>query len=128
MEIGRGVVIDRGARIVVRAGLKIGPDTYIGKNVTIIAFDEVTIGARALIAENVSLHSEDHGPPGNREAFTMAPIRIGEDAWLCAGVVVTKGSDIGDSATVGANAVVLGHVPAGALAVGIPARVKSSAL
>jgi serine O-acetyltransferase len=41
-----------------------------------------------------------------------------------AGAKVLGGVVIGDHATIGANAVVIGDVPAGAVAVGVPAVVK----
>jgi acetyltransferase-like isoleucine patch superfamily enzyme len=121
--IGRGVVIEKGARIVVRARLEIDDDVYIGKNVTIAVFDNVHIGARTLVGENASIHSEDHGPVGRRLDYSVAPIDIGPDTWLGAGVVVTKGRSIGEGTTVGANAVVTSDLPAGVLAGGVPAKV-----
>lgn len=123
ITIGAGTVIEKGARIVAYAPLTIGEGVYIGKNATIVAYATVTIGDRALIAENVSIHSEDHGPAGRRDDFISRPIDIAEDTWLCAGVVVTKGVQIGRATTVGANAVVTRNLPAGVLATGAPATV-----
>lgn len=126
IRIGRGTVIDRGARLVASALLEIGEDVYVGKNATIVAMAPVVIGDRALIGENVSLHSEDHGPPGRRSEYRVAPITVGSDSWLAAGVVVLKGVEVGCRATVGANAVVTKDVPADTVAVGIPARAVRS--
>lgn len=123
MYIGRGVVIERGARIIVRGNLNIGDGVYVGKNVTIVAFSDVSIGDRVLIAENVSIHDEDHGPAGDRDNFDSSPIRIEDDSWLCAGAVVTRGVTIGEGSTVGANAVIVHDVPPGVLVGGVPARV-----
>lgn len=121
--IGRDVSIGRGARFVVRDRLEIGDEVFIGKNSTIIAFAPVAIGARTLIAQNVSIHSEEHGPPGDRSAYSSAPIAIGHDSWLGAGVVVLKGRSIGDRSTVGANSVVSRDIGDDVTAVGAPARV-----
>jgi maltose O-acetyltransferase len=88
----------------------------------IVAYEPVTIGADVLFGERVSVHSEDHGPPGRRSEFRTGPISIEDDVWLCAGVVVTKGSTVGARSTVGANAVVIKDIPADSLAIGIPAR------
>jgi acetyltransferase-like isoleucine patch superfamily enzyme len=125
IEVGRGVVIEADARITVQgAVLRLEPDVFIGKNATITAFSDVTIGAGTLIAENVSIHSENHGRSGDRAAYSSAPVTIGPDSWLGAGVVVTAGVAIGAGATIGANAVVTKDVPAGATAVGVPAKVR----
>lgn len=119
-----GAVLNRGARVVVRDGvLVIGAGAYVGPHVTLVAYTDVTIGPRVLIGERVSIHSEDHGPAGNRDLFCVDPIVIGADAWICAGTVVSKGSTIGAGTTVGANSFVRGDLPAGVLAVGAPAAV-----
>jgi acetyltransferase-like isoleucine patch superfamily enzyme len=120
--LGRNVHIDKGARIVVRgAELRIDDSVFVGKNSTIVCYSNLSIGCDALVGENVSLHTEDHGPAGDREAFSSAPISIGRDAWICAGVVVTKGVDVGEASTVAANAVVTRSVPARVIVGGVPA-------
>lgn len=111
------------ARIVVLDRLTIGRNVFIGKNSTLVAYSDLHIGDGTLFGENVSIHTENHGPAGRRQEFTSAPIFIGEDVWLGAGVVVTGGVSIGDGATIGANAVVVRDIPPGAVAVGVPARV-----
>ncbi len=103
--------------------MTIGPDVYIGKNATIVAFDTVRLERKVLLGENVSIHSEDHGPAGDRMRYTSAPVHVGEEAWIGAGAVIIKGVSIGAGSTVGANAVVTRDVPPGATAVGVPARV-----
>lgn len=45
---------------------------------------------------------------------------------ICAGAKVLGEVTIGDGAVIGANAVVLSDVPANALAVGVPAKIKGS--
>jgi acetyltransferase-like isoleucine patch superfamily enzyme len=119
-----GAVLNVGARVVVRDGvLRIGQGAYVGPHATLVAYTDVSIGPRVLIGERVSIHSEDHGPAGDRHAFRVAPVVIGADVWLCAGTVVSKGSTIGAGTTIGANSFVRGEIPAGVLAAGAPARV-----
>lgn len=81
-------------------GIVIHPDADIGPNCLI--FQQVTIG--------------EGGPlPG-------VP-RIGGHVDIGAGARILGGIVIGDHAKIGANAVVLADVPAGATAVGVPARI-----
>lgn len=80
-------------------GVVIHPDAVIGVNCLI--FQQVTIG-----------YGSRPGVP-----------RIGGHVDIGAGAKILGGVSIGDHARIGANAVVLHDVPAGATAVGIPARV-----
>jgi serine O-acetyltransferase len=49
--------------------------------------------------------------------------RIGDDAFIAVGAKILGPVNIGTGARIGANAVVLRDVPAGAVAVGVPAKV-----
>lgn len=49
-------------------------------------------------------------------------IHIEDDVWLAANVVVIDGVTIGKGAVIGAGSVVTRDIPAGWLAVGVPAR------
>ena len=55
---------------------------------------------------------------------TVALVSIGEDVWIAAGCKILKGSQIHDAAIIGASSLVKGEIPANAIAVGIPAKVK----
>ena len=55
----------------------------------------------------------------------VAPITIGDNVWLGGGVIVCPGVTIGDDRVVGAGAVVTRDLPAGVLAAGVPARVRT---
>ena len=86
-------------------GIVIDPDVVIGTNCTI--FQQVTIGD--------ARHAGQEGKP--------VPV-IGNNVEIGAGAKVLGGIRVGDRAKIGANAVVLQDVPPGAIAVGIPARIK----
>ncbi|MBS2967189.1 hypothetical protein KGA66_29445, partial [Actinocrinis puniceicyclus] len=51
---------------------------------------------------------------------------LGRDVVVSAGARVLGGFEVGDGAKIGSNAVVIKPVPAGATAVGIPARIVPS--
>ncbi|MEZ5707271.1 MAG: hypothetical protein R3E56_19745 [Burkholderiaceae bacterium] len=51
---------------------------------------------------------------------------LGKDVVVSAGAKVLGGFEVGDGAKIGSNAVVIKPVPAGATAVGIPARIIQS--
>ncbi len=123
ITIGRNVMIDKDARIFAVGGnITIGDGTFIGKNVTLIAFADMIIGARTLFGQNCSIHTENHGAAGDRDSFTALPIRIGDDVWLGAGVVVTSGRNVANSVTVGANSVVTRDLLTENTYAGVPAK------
>jgi len=51
-----------------------------------------------------------------------APITVGDNVWLSSGVILCPGVTIGDDTVVGAGAVVTRDLPAGVVAMGVPAR------
>jgi maltose O-acetyltransferase len=51
-------------------------------------------------------------------------VAIGQNVWIGGGAIIMPGVTIGDDAIIGAGAVVTRDVPAGATAVGNPARVR----
>ena len=52
-----------------------------------------------------------------------APVRIGEDCWLGAGVIVLPGVTIGRGSVIGAGSVVTKDIPENVVAFGNPCRV-----
>jgi serine O-acetyltransferase len=88
-----------GLRLVHAFNLTIGPDVVLGERVEIM--QDVTI---------------DESHPGSGVP------RIGNDVFIGAGATILGPVTIGDGASVGANSLVLTDVPAGAFAIGVPAK------
>ena len=105
-----------------------GRNLHFGKNVFVNAgchFQDqggIFIGDGVLIGHNTVMATIDHDldPASRRNHY--APIRIGDNVWIGAGVVITKGVTIGEGAVVAAGAVVTRNVPAGAVVGGVPAK------
>jgi serine acetyltransferase len=98
--VGRRVIIEHQSGIVIHGATVIGDDCILRQ--------DVTLGNRSL----------DHP--------AEAP-RLGARVNVGAGAKILGPVSIGDGAQIGANAVVRIDVPAGAVAVGIPARIVRSA-
>jgi carbonic anhydrase/acetyltransferase-like protein (isoleucine patch superfamily) len=109
--------------------LSLGDGTNLAGGCVLSAAASVTLGRSVLLARNVyvSDHShafEDLAKPVIAQGITgIAPVEIGDGAWLGENVVVCPGVRIGRGAVIGANSVVLDDVPDHAVAVGAPARV-----
>ena len=99
-EIGEGLSLPH------PNGVVIGGLCVIGRNCTI--YQQVTLGYRG-----------DHDPSDGQP-------RLGDNVLVGAGAKILGPITIGDGARIGANAVVVTDIPAGALAVGVPARVKGA--
>src|SRR4051794_23733347 len=60
LTIGEGTYIDAGSSIVVTATCSIGRDAYLGRDLVLVAWADVTLGDRVLLGERVSIHTENH--------------------------------------------------------------------
>jgi lipopolysaccharide O-acetyltransferase len=136
MQIGDDVYVGAGSCLQTvgdAAGplLFIGAGTSIAGSAVISAASCVGLGERVLLARNVYIADHMHAygdistPVLDQGISRVAPVRIGDGAWLGQNVVIGPGVSIGRGAVIGANSVVLNDVPAYAVAVGAPARVVS---
>jgi acetyltransferase-like isoleucine patch superfamily enzyme len=128
VTIGAGCVLDHGFTLEATGTLSIGDRTVFGHHCTVAADDSVTIGAGCLLGELVSVRDHDHAFDRSDvgildQGRTTAPVVIGDDVWVGAKATITRGVTIGRGAVVGAHAVVTHDLPAGCVAVGVPARI-----
>lgn len=98
----------------------IPPATRIGGGLRVFHGYGITIGAEAVLGDNVTLrHNVTIG--NKREGDPRCP-RIGNNVTFGTGATVVGDIAIGDGATIGAGAIVVSSVPAGAVAVGPAAK------
>jgi acetyltransferase-like isoleucine patch superfamily enzyme len=109
--------------------ISIGGGTLLNIGVMIAAVDEVSIGEHCMFANGCVVTDGNHrfddlDKPVPWQGFTSkGPVRIGDNVWFGAHVVVTTGVTIGRRAVIGANSVVTQDIPEFAIAAGAPARV-----
>lgn len=104
--------------------LTLGENVFINLGCRFQDTGGITIGAGSLIGHGSTLTTLNHSiDPARRADMTPAPIVIGRDVWLGAGVTVVPGVSIGDGAVVAAGAVVTCDVPAHTIVGGVPATV-----
>lgn len=128
LRLSAGCSLGAGCRITVHSGnANLGERVLVGPGCVIVARQSVRIGNRVLIGEYVTIRDQDHciDTPLQvfESGFDVSPVEIGDDAWLGAKATVLRGSILGRGSVVGAHCVVRGHVPAGAIAAGVPARI-----
>ena len=125
-EVGEGVVVRPPFRCDYGSHIAIGARTFVNFDCLFLDVAPIRIGAACQIATRVQLVTPTHpiDPEPRRLGWEAAePITIGDNVWLGSGVIVGPGVTIGADTVVGAGAVVTRNLPAGVVAVGVPARV-----
>jgi serine O-acetyltransferase len=107
IEITTGICIPFSAEI--------GEGFYIGHFGGIILNGKVKLGENCSIGTGVVIGTKGLGDEG-------IPV-IGDDVYIGVGAKILGAVNIGNNVRIGANAVVLEHVPDNSTAVGIPARI-----
>lgn len=106
--------------------IAIGAHSFVNFGCQILDTAPVVLGEACQLAPHVILATAYHPiDPVARAAYweAGAPITLGDNVWLGAGVIVRGGVTIGDNTVVGAGSVVTRDLPANVVAVGSPARV-----
>lgn len=129
MRIGEGSAMAPNVSLRNGSRIALGRDCHIGENCFLWAggtTGRIDLGDNVSLGPGVFITASDYQFVAGRR-FREQPkrerdIRIGNDVWLGARVVVTAGVVIGDGCIVGAGAVVTRDLPAGCIAVGVPAK------
>ena len=113
--IGKGTFINFNITVQDDAPVTIGEYCDFGPNVTIVT------PQHPLLASERKLMLDQNGQPAH--LCYAEPVTIGNCCWIGAGVTICPGVTIGDGCVIGAGSVVTKDIPAGSIAVGVPARV-----
>ena len=104
---------------------RLGAGVFLNFNCVILDVVEVTIGDRTLIGPGVQILAADHPRDPAQRASGLEfgrPVHIGRNVWIGGGAIILPGVRIGDDAVIGAGSIVTRDVAAGAKALGNPAR------
>ena len=104
IEVGDAVLITACCHLQDHGGVNIGDGCQIGQNLVFATLNHFL-------------------EPQKRKMTYSAPIVLGKNVWVGSNATILQGVTIGDNAVIGAGAVVTGDIPAGTVAVGVPARV-----
>ncbi len=129
IELGNGVFLGRGSVLSCKDGdIRLGDHTNLGFHCEVFSGSSVTVGHHGLFAAQAYLVGGGHEFEAEALAVIDQPrtsrgITLGDNVWLGTGAKVLDGVRLGNDVVVGANAVVNGDLPDGAIAAGVPARI-----
>ncbi len=121
-RIGREVQIHPKVRVEIPWNLEVGDWSAIGFDALIYNLGPVRLGQRVTVSQRAHLCAGTHDFRDAALPLLKPPIRIHDDAWICADAFVGPGVEVGPGAVVGARAVVVKDVPAWTIVAGNPAR------
>jgi len=104
--------------------LTIGTRTYLGRDLTVLCAEEVTIGDDVMASDRIYIADVEARP--SRDGVVLGPprpVRIGDGVFLGTGATILPGVTVGPCSLVAAGAVVDADVPENAVVAGNPARV-----
>jgi acetyltransferase-like isoleucine patch superfamily enzyme len=108
-----------------------GNHVHVGSSVFFSVNERVTIGNHVGIAGRVAIQDSDGHPSDPKRQMAgevmnindIKPVVIQDRVWIGRDAHILKGVTIGEGAIVASGSVVAADVPAGALAMGVPARI-----
>ncbi|KWX86828.1 maltose acetyltransferase [Paenibacillus riograndensis] len=101
----------------------LGNNCFINLNCKLMDSGFITIGDNVFIAPNVCIITENHAMDVEHRLAGLeytAPVTIGDNVWIGAGVIILPGVTIGANSVIGAGSVVTKDIPPSTLAVGNP--------
>lgn len=120
-KIGQNVTINQSNFITVKskAKLSIGNNTYITR-ATISCLGEIEIGEDCILGEGMKIFDHNHSYTKepfsvSKTDFNIGKVKIGNNVWTGANVVILKDVSIGDNVVLGAGCVIHKDVPANSI-------------
>jgi putative colanic acid biosynthesis acetyltransferase WcaF len=115
-EIGAGV------KIWVPWNLTMGERSAIGFQSEVYNFAPVVIGRHVVISQYTYICTSTHDYTHPHFPLVSTPIRIGSQAWVAAGCLISPGVTIGEGAVIGARSLVTRSMPAWTVCAGSPCK------
>lgn len=122
---GKNVNIEKNAQF--DSSLSLGDNSGLGINCRIGA--GVIIGDNVMMGPNVTVYTQNHEtkrtdiPMCRQGVKKIGGVTIGNDCWICDGVIILPGVKIGNGVILGAGSVIRRDVPDYAVVIGNPGEI-----
>ena len=125
---GNNVAVFEGVHLFQLKNISFGDNVSIHQMCYIDGSGGLTMGSDVAIAHASTIMTTSHDYSDPHQAMrdaqgTAAPVTIGNDVWIGAGVRILSGVTLGCRVVIGAGAVVTSDIPSNSVAVGVPARI-----
>lgn len=124
-RIGAQVQVHPTVRVTIPWNVAIGDHSAVGDRAILYALGPIAIGARVTISQGAHLCAGTHDWRRPDMMLVKSSITVGDDSWICADAFIGPDITVSRNAIVGARAVALEDVPAGAIVLGNPGKVVS---
>lgn len=118
IKFGRGSTFRMGFKIYLEntGKISIGNNVFFNHNCSLNCLDKIEIGDNCLFGENVKIYDQNHRFKDKdkyirEQGFNTAPVKIGNNCWICSNVIILKGVSIGENCVIGANSLIFKDVP-----------------
>lgn len=115
VSVGRGLQMKPGAYFAVVSGgtLRIADRVAFGRDCIVVCHDSVDIGEGCAFGPHTLIYDHDHkfGAKGPESGYRTAPVVIERNCLIGAGVIILRGTHIGEGCVIGAGCVVSGTIP-----------------
>lgn len=125
-KYGKNVMIDYGIYFRYGKHISIGDNVTVNRGTMLIPSSNpkgsIIIDNNVMIAPGVKLLAAGHDHTKITLDDTYAPIKIGKYSWICSGVTILQGVEIGEGCVIAAGSVVTKSVPPYMIYGGVPAK------
>lgn len=108
-QLSRGFYI----KVAEKATVVIGNMVYFGRNCSIVARENVSIGDNCMFGPGVTIYDHNHFVENGvvkATEFVSERVSIGNNCWIGANAIILKGTKIGNNVVIAAGSVVKGEV------------------
>lgn len=128
-DIGSNVHFEPDFRCEFGFNITIGNNFYANFDCILLDGGRIEIGDNVLFGPRVGIFTANHAIDAVERAMGgcyAKPVKIGNNVWLGAGVIVNQGVTIGDNTVIGSGSVVTKDIPGNVVAAGVPCKIIRS--